>query len=92
VGLAAGSEAFYLRSELELGGQDAQAVPRAELEVAGQAEGVDECGRGDRGVAAVQETPVDADVVADDDVPADAAGELRLDGGGAGGRGQDGGS
>jgi hypothetical protein len=91
MGLAAGREALYLRSEVELGGQGAEAVLGAELEVAGQAEGVDERGRGDRGVAAVQEAPVDADVVADDDVPADAAGELGLDGGGAGGRGQDGG-
>jgi hypothetical protein len=74
VSLAARGQALDLGAQAQLGGQGGQAVGGAEFEVAGQLEGVDQCGGGDRRVAAVQQSPVDADVVADDDLAVEAAG------------------
>ena len=62
-------KAFYLRRELELRAEGAEAVLGAELEVARQAESVDQRGGSDGGVAAVQQAPVHADVVPDDTCP-----------------------
>jgi hypothetical protein len=91
VWLAAGSEAFYLVGEFELGGERAEAVFGAEFEVAGQAEGIDEPGGGDGRMAAVQQPPVHADVVAHDNSPVYAIGQFGPDLGRSWGGGQDGG-
>lgn len=76
---ATGCEVVYIGGQPMSFDQDGEAVRACGSDFPGQRQGVDQAGRDDGRAAAVEEAPVDADVVADQISAVGPSGEFGLD-------------